>query len=190
MVHSCRAGNLSLMALVILLALVSCGDTTSDEKPLESDEDHFAQGHEFAQAGDFGKAVVEFETVLVEDPENVSAMSNLGVVYYNLGRLDDAIAQYQEAIELAPEDADIHSNLAAAHVQKGELDKALEEYQTAVDLNPALAEAYYGLGVVHRQKDMTEEAIRAFERFQELDAGKDPRATELAKEFLQQLKGE
>ena len=140
MVHSCRAGNLSLMALVILLALVSCGDTTSDEKPLESDEDHFAQGHEFAQAGDFGKAVVEFETVLVEDPENVSAMSNLGVVYYNLGRLDDAIAQYQEAIELAPEDADIHSNLAAAHVQKGELDKALEEYQTAVDLNPALSQ--------------------------------------------------
>ena len=117
-------------------------------------------------------------------------MSNLGVVYYHLERLDDAIAQYQKAIKLAPKDADIRSNLAAAYVQKGQLDSALEQYQAAVSANPQLAEAYFGLGVVYQQKGKKDEAIQAFEKFQALDTGKDPTASNLAKQYLQQLKGQ
>jgi Flp pilus assembly protein TadD len=178
-----KAGTLFSMAVLVALVLTTCGDTNSIEE-------HFEKGNEYAQAGEFDKAVTEFEAVLQEDSKNVSAMSNLGVGYYNLGRLDEAIEQYQKAVELAPEDADIHSNLAAAFVQKGQLDKALEQYQTAVTLNPELAEAHYGLGVVYRQIGKIDEAIGAFESFQELDTGTDPMASDLAKQFLEQLRGQ
>lgn len=183
MVRICRVRRFLSTVVLILLTLVACGDTTSTEE-------HFQKGNEAAQAGDFEQAVVEFEAVLEKEPENVSAMSNLGVVYYNLGSLDKAIEQYQKAIEIAPEDADIHSNLAAAYVQQDQLDEGLEEYQTAVDLNPQLAEAYFGLGVVYLQIGNADGAIQAFEKFQELDTGQDPTATALAKQYLEQLRGQ
>jgi tetratricopeptide (TPR) repeat protein len=175
-----RAGALGVMALMLLLSLTACGDRATAD-------DHFQKGNEFAQAGELEKAIAEYEAVLEKDPDHVSAMSNLGVVYYNLGQLEEAIEYYQKAIGAAPEDADIHSNLAAAYVQQMQLDKALQEYQEAVKLNPELAEAHFGLGVVHFQMSRGDEAIIAFERFLELDAGTDPTATDLANQYLQQL---
>jgi len=179
-----------LVAPLVLSGLVACGgDTTPTPEPAAVRE-RFQKGNEYAQAGDFEKAIVEYQAVLEADPENISALTNLGVAYYSIGKLDEAIAQYDKAIELAPEDADIRSNLAAAYVQKGELDKALETYQRAIDLDPSLAEAHFGLGVIYMQMGDAEQARQAFVRFQEYDTGKDPLASEKAQEYLQQLGGQ
>jgi tetratricopeptide (TPR) repeat protein len=173
----------SLCSVVVVLALAGCGYVTSVGQ-------HFENGNAYVQAGEYDKAAAEFEAVLAKEPDNVSALSNLGVVYYDLQKHDQAIAQYQKALELAPEDADIHSNLAAAFVQKGQLQAGLAEYQKAVGLDPELAEAHFGLGVTLRGLGRTDEAIKAFERFQELDTGKDPKASEYAKLYLQELRGQ
>jgi Flp pilus assembly protein TadD len=175
---------LVVCAVFASMFLAACGDTGP------SAEEHFQMGNEYAQTGEFEKARAEFEAVLEKDPDNVSAMSNLGVVYYQLGRLDDAIGQYTRALELEPEDADIRSNLAAAYVQKDQLDLALQQFQRAVELNPGLAEAYFGLGVVHLQLDNTEAAILAFESFQQHDSGRDPVASSQAVQYLEQLRGQ
>ena len=178
-----RAVLLIALSGFVALMLAGCGDTVSVE-------DHFAKGNEFTQAGEYDKAIVEFEAALKKDPKSVSAMSNLGVVYYHLGRLDEAITQYQKALELSPGDADVRSNLAAAYVQKGDLESALEQYQASVSANPQLAAAHFGLGVVYQQMGRIDEAIQAFEKFQALDTGKDSTASDLASQYLQQLKGQ
>lgn len=196
-----------LTALLLAVALAGCGKPTatpSTEGPYRVDEalpaeEHFKKGNEFAQAGEFDKAIAEYQAVLKAEPNNTSALTNLGVVYYSLGNLDQAIAQYQKAIQIAPNDADIHSNLAAAYVQKAQmgqaqpdrslLDKALQEYQTAVQLKPDLAEAYFGLGVIYVTLGENDRAIAAFEKFQQVDKGTDKIATEQAAQYLKQLKG-
>lgn len=182
------------MALLLTWALVGCGAESM------STEEHFKKGNEFAQAGEFDKAIAEYQAVLKADPNNVSALTNLGVVYYNAGDLDQAIAQYQKALQIAPNDADIHSNLAAAYVQKAQLgqgqpdqtlmDKALQEYQKAVELKPDLAEAHFGLGVIYVTLGENDKAIAAFEKFQQVDKGTDKIATEQAAQYLKQLKGQ
>jgi tetratricopeptide (TPR) repeat protein len=192
-----------LAGLLFALTLAGCGTGTSTEdlessaETLSSAEEHFIQGNELSQAGDFAQAAIEYGQALELDPDNVDVMTNLGVAYYNLGQLDRAIEQYTEAIKIAPNDADIRSNLAAAYVQKhqmggesDQLDKALEEYQKAVELNPSLAQAFFGLGVVHVLLGQNDDAIKAFERFQELDTGQDPMATSNAEEYLRQLRGQ
>ena len=179
-----------LVTLLVISGLVTCGGDTTPTPDPTTVQDHFQKGNEYAQAGDFEKAVVEYQAVLEAEPENVSVLTNLGVVYYSLGQLDEAIAQYNKALELAPQDADIHSNLAAAYVQKGELEKARQSYQRAIDFDPSLAEAHFGLGVVYMQMGDAEQARQAFTRFQEYDTGKDPLASEKAKEYLQRLGGQ
>jgi tetratricopeptide (TPR) repeat protein len=158
---------LFLVALLAVSALSGCGGETM------SAEEHFEKGNEYAQTGEFEKAIEEYKSVLKMEPEHISAFTNLGVAYYSVGRLEDAIDQYEKAIEIAPEDADIHSNLAAAYVQLGALEKALQEYQTAVDLKPDLAEAYFGLGVIYDQLGQN-----------------DPIASDQAAEHLKKLQGQ
>jgi len=189
-----RTQAILALFLVAALALAGCG-----AEPMSAEE-HFKKGNEFAQAGEFDKAMAEYQAVLKADPNNVSALTNLGVVYYNAGNLDQAIAQYQKALQIAPNDADIHSNLAAACVQKAQLnqtqpdrtlmDRALQEYQKAVELNPDLAEAHFGLGVIYVTLGQNDKAIAAFEKFQQVDKGTDQIATEQAAQYLKQLKGQ
>jgi Flp pilus assembly protein TadD len=185
-----KIGSLLLVASLLLTALAGCGGSMSVEE-------HFQQGNQYAEAGEFGKAIEEYQAVLQEDPENVSAMTNLGVAYYNNGQLAEAIAQYENALDLAPNDADIHSNLAAAYVQQHQtsgdaqqLTQARQQYEKAVELKPDLAEAYFGLGVVHILAGNNEQAIEAFEQFLQVDTGKDSIASQQAQEYLRQLKGQ
>ncbi len=192
-----RASVFFLVGLLLLLALATCGQPSPTAAPSStSTADHFQRGNELSQNGQFEEAAAEYRKALDTEPENVDVLANLGVALYNLGQLDQAIEQYSKAIELAPNDADIRSNLAAAYVQKhqsdGEqewLNQALAEYQKAVELNPKLAEAQFGLGVVYALLGRNDDAIQAFEKFQELDTGKDPMATQNAEQYLEQLRG-
>ena len=183
-----RATLLLLIGLLGLLALTGCGPEAKG---------HFQQGNEYYEAMQFAEAAEEYEKALELEPENVDVMSNLGATYYRLGELDKAIEVYTRAIAIAPKDAGIRSNLAAAYVQKqgpdggtNYLDMALEQYQEAIKLEPDLAEAHYGAGTVYALMGRVKEAIQAFVKFQEVDKGTDPRATENAQAILKQLRGQ
>lgn len=192
--HKLPAAILAVLLLATLLA--ACGQS------IGVIEERFEQGNQYIQTGqgylaandlekataEFKKAITEFEAVLAEDPEHISALTNLGVAYYNIGELDKAIAEYQKALELAPNDSDIHSNLAAAYVQKQDFEQALAEYQRAVELNPELSQAYFGLGVINLALGKNDEARTAFENFIKYDDGKDAIATQQAQQYLEQLK--
>ena len=66
----------------------------------------------------------------------------------------------------------------------------LTSFRKAAELKPNLAEAHFGLGVVYGLLERNDEAIRELTRFQELDTGKDPIATENAAAYLEQLRGQ
>ena len=179
---------LLLIGLLGLLALAGCGPEAKG---------HFQEGNEYYEAKQFAEAAEEYEKALELDPDNIDVMSNLGATYYSLGKLDEAIEIYTRAITIAPEDAGIRSNLAAAYVQKqgpdggtDYLEMALEQYLEAIELAPDLAEAHYGVGTVYALMQRVDEAIKAFETFQEVDKGTDPRATENAQAILKQLRGQ
>jgi tetratricopeptide (TPR) repeat protein len=178
------AKGLALAALLITASLVACGGEKA------TSEEHFRLGNEATQKGEWEHAISEYNAALEIEPDNASVLTNLGVVYYNTGELELAIEQYEKAVEIAPKDADIHSNLGAALVQVNQLERALDEYLLAVELDPELFEAQFGLGVVYALLGNNEKAIEAFETFQALDTGQDPMATQQAREYLQQLRGQ
>jgi Flp pilus assembly protein TadD len=199
----CKCSVVFVSGLLIALLVAACGQGAATQMsgttgvPLSPSSAEFVRGNELSQAGKFQEAADEYLKALALDPENVDVLTNLGVAYYNLGKLDEAVEQYTKAVKLAPNDGDIRSNLAAAYVQKyqangdkDQLNQALQEYKKAVELKPDLAEAHFGLGVVYALLGQNQDAIQAFETFQKLDKGKDPLASENAKQYLQQLRGE
>ena len=161
-----------------------------------SAEAQFKLGTAWARAELFVPAEFAFRQAIALDSQYVDAYVNLGVVYYQLGRLADALAQYDAALAITPDDADIHHNKGAVYVQQALqtempdealLDKGVAEFARALEINPNLPQACFSLGVVYNLRGQSTEALAMFKRFQELDDGSDPQATKMAKTYLERL---
>ena len=68
--------------------------------------------------------VGDVESAIAARRDDASAINNLGVLYINMGRINDATAAFQYGIQVAPENEMLYLNLARIWVQKGDRAKA------------------------------------------------------------------
>ncbi len=72
-----------------------------------------------------------WEDTVLKNPSAWMAHNNLGVLYYNQGKVERAIAAFRRAIELNPVDPDPHNNLGIAYGKKGLYQDAYREIKKA-----------------------------------------------------------
>ena len=106
------------LILSAILSLVGCGGGT----PTPGDPTaHLEAGRAHLQAGDFDKAVAEFEAAIQVDPALTEAHFRLGNAYAERGQLDKAAEEFQAVLSLDANYANAHSNLGVVYYQKGQL---------------------------------------------------------------------
>jgi Flp pilus assembly protein TadD len=130
------------------------------------------------QKGDLAGAIADLEAATRLKPDDAQFANNLGVAYRFAKREDDAIKAFQKAIALAPNDAGFHFNLAVAYRRQTEknpdvIPRAITEYETATSLEPGNAEGWFDLGFMYKQDHQNDKAIAAFNKYLELNKGKD-----------------
>ena len=85
-------------------------------------------------------------------PEYARAISNLGIIYGKLNKIEDAIPLFEKALKIAPEDTIILLNLAVAYEESAKsveqiaeskelIVKAIETYRKVLDLEADNARA-------------------------------------------------
>lgn len=84
-------------------------------------------------AGNFEAAASALERAIELEPRP-NSYSNLGLMHYYLGRLDEAIETHRKAVELAPGDHLYWSNLGDALWNAGDRNEAILVFETAEDL--------------------------------------------------------
>lgn len=130
------------------------------------------------QTGDLPGAIADLEAATRLKPDNAEYAKNLGIAYRHAKREDDAIKAFQKAIALAPNDAGAHFNLGAAYRRQSAknpdmIPRAITEYETATTLDPADADTWFDLGFMYKQDHQNDKAIAAFNKYLELNKGKD-----------------
>ena len=110
--------------------------------------------------------IASLQTILKGDPKNLTALVQLGNLYFDTDQADKAIETYSKAIELDPKNADLRTDLGIMYRRKGEFDRAVAEFQKAAEINPTHVNSRYNLGIVllHDKSDM-KGAIKAWEDF-------------------------
>ena len=157
-----------VVAVLFILILATASTTSiaapssSEEKTEESKVDkateHYNKGLEHAEAGNFEKALKEFERADKErknDPEilNMMAFSNR-----KLGKLDEAFKIYEKALGVRPDFPQAREYLGEAHIQAAlEQVRILRGYGAAGEeelrkLLSAFAEAAFRLGLGHESR--------------------------------------
>ena len=109
-----------------------------------------------------------YRSILENQPTNLDANNNLGVMLYNLGRLDEAEASYRKAIELKPDYVVAHYNLGAVLKDLSRLDEAEASYRKAIELKPDYVAAHNNLGGTLKKLGRFDEAEVSYRKAIEL----------------------
>ncbi len=103
-----------------------------------------------------------WEDTLAKRPDNARAHNNLGLAYYNLGRIDDSIAHYEISRRLDPSMANTHYNLGLALMKAGRASEAVEPFEEAVRILPYYFNAHLNLGIILMRLGREQEARAHF----------------------------
>jgi len=82
------------------------------------------------------------------NPKNVSALVQLGNLYYDSHVYPEAIQYYSRALELEPNNPNVRTDLGTAYWYSGFADQAIAEYEKVLAVQPDFAPAMMNMGIV------------------------------------------
>ncbi|MEP6585259.1 MAG: tetratricopeptide repeat protein [Candidatus Udaeobacter sp.] len=116
------------------------------------------------QAATYTDIETLWRTTLAKNPECWMGHTNLGLVLFEKGKIDDAIAHYRSALQMQPDWWDAEYNLGTALLAKGHLDEAILHSEKAVSMRPTDPDAQVSLGNLLAQKGRIDEAIAHYQK--------------------------
>jgi Flp pilus assembly protein TadD len=116
-----------------------------------------AAGKNFQQ-GNYRAAGKQYQQILTEDPNNIDALSNLGVVYVRSGNLRSAESTLEKAVAIAPDNDFLLTTLGVVQYRQSKFDEAIVQLTKAIAINPKSATAHNYLGIAASQKGRQQEA--------------------------------
>ena len=116
-----------------------------------------AAGKNFQQ-GNYKGAEKQYQQILAEDPNNLDALSNLGLVYVRSGNLRSAESTLEKAVAIAPDNDFLLTTLGVVQYRQSKFDEAIVQLNKAIEINPKSATAHNYLGIAASQKGRQKEA--------------------------------
>ena len=129
------------------------------------------EAKEHFDRGNYREAEKCYDKILAKAPNNLYALSNLGVVRFRNGKLKLAEEAFKKAIAIASEDAFSHWNLGIIYYAQGKYDEAVEVLTKSLAIQPKNATAHNYLGITASQKGWQEAARKELDTAISLDPG-------------------
>jgi tetratricopeptide (TPR) repeat protein len=126
-------------------------------------EREYARGVDLQKRGDLQGARSAYEAALKAAPERIDALSNLGLVYAQLGEYNLAIKSFRKALALAPGQPVIRFNLALTFLQAEQFENARRELSAIALSKPDNPAVRHLLGLALLKLDRTKEGIAELE---------------------------
>jgi len=143
------------------VALCLCGSLAwAADKPAQL---IFEQATRALAAGDFASAENGFKTVVRQEPNNVGAIANLGIIYARTNRSDQAITAYQRALRISPDDEPILLNLGIAYFKRDSHALALPYFERVLAIDPQHQQALQLRAVCRLYTGQVDSAIHDLE---------------------------
>ena len=149
-----RLGRMKALSALLLFAIYPIMATPQELSVHDQVADHAQKAEQYLRAKQPDRAIPEFRSILVLDPDNVDALGNLGVLLFFHGEYGGAATQLQAALKLNPGLWKIQALLGMARRRTGDsagsmanLEQAfpkLEDRGIQIEAGMELVEMYAG----------------------------------------------
>jgi predicted Zn-dependent protease len=117
------------------------------------------------RAGDTKGSEESLRRVLDKDPDNATALNNLGYFLVERNeRLTEALEMIQRAVRAEPTNSSFLDSLGWAYFKLGKLDEAERQLKEAARLDPTSSTTQEHLGDVYQKQGKTQEARAAWQK--------------------------
>jgi tetratricopeptide (TPR) repeat protein len=96
----------------------------------------------FGALGKPDESIADFKRYLKYKPEDERVIFSIGMIYYNMGDMQESIGWFNRAIAIKPDLANYHWMRSQAYRQSGNRPGALKDAVKAQELGMALPEGY------------------------------------------------
>jgi tetratricopeptide (TPR) repeat protein len=104
------------------------------------------------------------------NPKDVSALTELGNLYFDASQWAMAIGYYTRSLNEAPKNPDVRTDMGIAYYYTGDADRALKEFDQALKDDPRHVQTLFNVGVVKNSgKNDPKGAIAAWESLLKID---------------------
>jgi tetratricopeptide (TPR) repeat protein len=159
-----------LVVIILLVALLGGIIFTNANKKVPVDNQ--AVGN--VPSIDYQQHIKHLKELLAREPNNRSALVQLGHSYFDSNQPMQAIEAYDKALELDGNDPDVLTDQGIMYRRVGWFGKAIDNFQQARKLNPQHLQSLYNMGIVFRDDlQDKEKAKEAWSKYLEIaPAGK------------------
>ncbi|MET0276794.1 MAG: caspase family protein [Pseudorhodoplanes sp.] len=109
-----------------------------------------ARGH--TANGSLDSAIDDYNSAINNNPKNVQALRNRGVLWYRKAEFDRAFADFTKIIALDPKSPTGFSYRAIALIEKGEYDRAISDLNQSIRIDPKNSESFRFRGLAFSRK--------------------------------------
>ena len=109
-----------------------------------------SEASKFYYNGDLNGALACCTQAIEFNPDNATAYSIRGAIYYRLNNFNSAIADFNKAVELNPADYRSFYNRGLAHVKLKDYLAAERDFSRALELNPSDEDSRYNRDLCRR----------------------------------------
>ena len=133
-------------------------------------QSNFSRGEGFLMQNKPAEAVVFLESAIADDPSRAVSYLYLGIVYEQLGKVDEAIAVYRRALPAAGSlSANVANNLGNAYFRKDNIEEAERYYSQAIGFDSVYSAAYLGRANTRIKAGNLQNAIKDYEQYLALE---------------------
>ena len=100
------------------------------------------------------EAVAAYSGILIQNPHNLKARNNLGVLYDELGRLELALEQFEAAELIEPENVEVLNSYGSVLGALGRYDEAGELLRRAQRIDPEDISVRASMGILHFRRGL------------------------------------
>lgn len=111
----------------------------------------YSKALKLSKEGNYTRAILEFDKVILRDPSNADALSDRGVAKFHLSDLEGALNDLDQALELEPENPYRYASRAYIRDKSGDTHGAIEDYRKAIELDPKNAVSHNNLGLLEER---------------------------------------
>jgi Flp pilus assembly protein TadD len=125
---------------------------------------HLIEGLRYYLQGLYEEALYEWETVSLNEPENLNALLYRGWALDELGRFDEAVNVYKKGVEIDSSNPGAYNNWAISLYKMSKSDQAIEKFRKLLEIRQDYAKGYNNLGYLLFEYHQYEEGIRMIEK--------------------------
>lgn len=130
---------------------------------------HFYKGALYSIMGNHKKAMEEFKSELVNNPNSVATLISYGREYVQVGQVADSVALFNKAMELSPRSAEAKLEAGYSNYLLKNYQGAVALYEAALALDQGNPLIYKRMGMAYQDMDEPEKAAQAFREYLKME---------------------